>query len=92
VAHLFYVLGRELADKGPFVEIAVAGAATTVQLFDWAAVDGPTDLHVQEVPFDGILGPLSAEVAGRLDIAEAWLEDAVGLTRAPSDQDALFGA
>jgi hypothetical protein len=92
LADRFEELGRELAAKGLFVEIAAGAGAATLLLFEWVTVDGPTELVVREIPLEEIVTPTSAQVAVRSGLDEDWLDGAVGLTRAPSDPDALFEA
>jgi hypothetical protein len=92
LADRFEELGRELAAKGLFVEIAAGAGAATLLLFEWATVDGLTELIVREIPFEEIVAPTSAQVAMRSGVEENWLDGAVGLTGSPADPDALFEA
>ncbi|MDE4914487.1 hypothetical protein PQI07_27875 [Methylobacterium sp. 092160098-2] len=88
----FDLLGRALAERGLFVEIAAGDGAATILLFEWGPVDGSTGVVVREAPFKEVLGPASAEAGAQLGLAERWLDDAVGLTSAPRDPVALFEA
>ena len=88
----FDLLGRALAERDLFVEIAAGDGAATILLFEWGPVHGSTGVVVREVPFAEILGPASAEAAAELGLADRWLDDAVGLTSAPRDPAALFEA
>lgn len=88
----FDLLGRALAERGLFVEIAAGDGAATILLFEWGQVDGSTGVVVREAPFEEVFGPASAEAAAELGLADRWLDDAVGLTSAPRDPAALFEA
>jgi 3-methyladenine DNA glycosylase/8-oxoguanine DNA glycosylase len=88
----FDLLGRALAERGLFVEIAAGDGAATILLFEWGLVDGSTGVGVREAPFEEVLGPVSAEASAQLGLADRWLNDAVGLTSAPRDPAALFEA
>ena len=88
----FDLLGRALAERGLFVEIAAGDGAATILRFEWGPVAGSPGVVVREVPFAEILGPASAEAAAELGLADRWLDDAVGLTAAPRDTEALFQA
>jgi hypothetical protein len=92
LSRAFDLLGADLARRGLFVEIAVYGGSAIMLQFAWRRGTEDVDAVVRD-GFDArALRPSVAWVAGRMNLAPDWLNDAVGMFTPLQEDDSLFQA
>ena len=77
----FEMLGRDLADQGKFIEVAVYGGSAIVLQFEWRRSTQDVGAVVREGFDEQDLASAAARVAAELDLDPAWLNDASACSR-----------
>lgn len=86
----FETMGRYLAERDVLGEIAIYGGTAILLQFDWRQTTEDVDAVVLDGRREGVVKDAAAFTALQLELADDWLNDAVGAYTALEEPDSFF--
>ncbi|WP_237477237.1 hypothetical protein [Lichenibacterium dinghuense] len=83
-------LGRDLASRGVFLELAVYGGSAIMLHYIWRKGTEGVDAVLRPGSDERLLAPSAARVAALMGLPDDWINDAVGMFTPLVEDDALF--
>ncbi len=86
----FEHLGRDLASRGVFLELAVYGGSAIMLHFAWRKSTEDVDAVLRPGYDERLLARSAERVAALMDLPDDWINDAVGMFTPLSEDETLF--